>query len=88
MSGPRATRRRASRRLAAGTYTVTVTAPCGTDASDPLTVTVAGAPNAPTGTGATICEGNSANLSVSGAGADFKWYDAPGGNFLRSRRYL
>ncbi|MEM7037940.1 MAG: T9SS type A sorting domain-containing protein, partial [Bacteroidota bacterium] len=67
---------------AAGQYTVTVTAPCGTDASDPMTVTVMTAPNTPTGTGATDCAGSSVNLTVSGQGSDFNWYDAPGGNLV------
>lgn len=68
----------------AGSYVCTVTAPCGTDASAPIVVTVSNTATAPTGTGTTVCENTSATLTVNGAGT-FDWYDAlTGGNLVGS----
>jgi hypothetical protein len=68
----------------AGTYTCTVTAPCGTDASDPVVVTISNTATAPTGNGATVCENTAATLTVVGTGT-FDWYDAlTGGNLVGS----
>ena len=67
---------------AAGSYTCTVTAPCGTDASAPVVVTTSNTTTAPTATGATVCQNSSATLTVNGVGT-FEWYDAlTGGNLL------
>lgn len=69
----------------AGTYTVTVTAPCGTDASDPITVTVSNTATAPSVTGDVVCNGQAATLSVNSGPATFEWYDAAvGGNLVGS----
>ena len=65
----------------AGSYTCTVTASCGTDATDPVVVTVSNTTTAPTGTGATICTNSTATLNVNGNG-DFNWYDMPTGGTL------
>jgi hypothetical protein len=66
----------------AGTYTCTVTAPCGTDATPAVVVTTTNTTVAPTGTGATACQFASATLTVNGTGT-FDWYDAlTGGNYL------
>lgn len=68
----------------AGTYTCTVTSPCGTGISTPIVVTVSNNTTAPTALGAAVCEGNSATLSVNGTGS-YDWYDAPvAGNLLGS----
>jgi Ig-like domain CHU_C associated/Secretion system C-terminal sorting domain/Lysyl oxidase len=68
----------------AGSYTCTVTAPCGTDATAPIVVTTSNTTTAPTGTGATVCQNTSATLTVNGVGT-FDWYDAmTGGNLLGS----
>jgi Ig-like domain CHU_C associated/Lysyl oxidase/Secretion system C-terminal sorting domain len=67
----------------AGTYTVTVTAPCGTDVSDPVTVTVSNTTTAPTANGDVICAGQTATLTVNSGPDVFEWYDAPvGGNLV------
>jgi len=63
-----------------GTYTVTVTNPCGTMTSAPYVVTVLSAV-APTTTGATIPGPGTATLSATGT--DLAWYAQPtGGNEL------
>lgn len=64
-----------------GSYTCTVTAPCGTDATPAVVVTVSNTATAPTATGATVCENTSATLTVNGAGS-FDWYDAPTGGTM------
>lgn len=66
---------------AAGNYTVTVTSPCGTGASTPMTITVNSAAVAPTTTNDTICPNNNATLIASGTGP-FYWYDAPSGGTM------
>ncbi|MEZ4739581.1 MAG: hypothetical protein R2818_09580 [Flavobacteriales bacterium] len=58
---------------ASGSYSCTVTGTCGTDASDPVTVTFLSAAE-PVGTGATIPGPGQATLSASGS--DVRWYDA------------
>lgn len=63
-----------------GTYSCTVTAPCGALATPSMTVTQLAAPAAPTGTGATVPAGNTAQLSATGS--DLRWYDAPTGGTL------
>ncbi|MBK6342676.1 MAG: hypothetical protein IPF41_08830 [Flavobacteriales bacterium] len=68
---------------AAGTYSCTVTAPCGSIATPSITVSVLAAPAAPVGTGATVLTGNTAQISATGA--NVRWYDASaGGNLLGS----
>jgi hypothetical protein len=69
----------------AGSYTVTVTAACGTDVSDPVTVTVSNTATAPSATGDVVCAGQMATLSVNSGPAVFEWYDAlTGGNLVGS----
>lgn len=66
---------------APGTYSCTVTAPCGSIATPSITVSQLAAPAAPVGTGATVLNPSSANLSATGA--NVRWYDAAsGGNLL------
>lgn len=60
----------------AGSYTCSVTAPCGSDVSAPVVVTISGTAQAPVAQGDAICEGTSATLTVSGTG-NFNWFDAP-----------
>jgi|GEM_PF-313438 len=61
----------------AGTYAVTVTSPCGTATSDPITITVGSTVGDPTSAmGDTICMGETANLSATGSGTLF-WFDNP-----------
>lgn len=67
-----------------GSYTVTVTGPCGTGVSAPVVVTSTNTTQAPTTTGATVCDGGSATLSANGAGT-YYWFDAPtAGNMVGS----
>lgn len=69
----------------AGSYTVTVTAACGTDVSDPVTVTVSNTATAPSATGDVICAGQTATLTVNSGPDVFEWYDAAvGGNLVGS----
>lgn len=49
-----------------------------------VTVVVNANPAAPTGTGATVCEGTTATLTATGGGGLLNWYDAPNGNLLGS----
>lgn len=64
---------------APGTYSCTVTAPCGSIATPSITVSQLAAPAAPVGTGATVLAGSPATLSATGT--NVRWYDAPvGGN--------
>ncbi|MFZ1694885.1 MAG: lysyl oxidase family protein [Flavobacteriales bacterium] len=64
----------------AGTYSCTVTAPCGSIATPSITVSSLAAPAVPTGTGATVLTGNSAQISATGS--NVRWYDAPSGGSL------
>ncbi|MCB0794321.1 MAG: hypothetical protein KDB88_06255 [Flavobacteriales bacterium] len=65
---------------ASGPYSCQVTGICGTDMSDPVTVTVLSA-SEPVGTDATLSGPGSAALSATGS--DVHWYDAEfGGNEL------
>lgn len=65
----------------AGTYTVTVTTPCGVGTSSPVTLTLQNT-QAPLMTGDTACVNASGTVSASGSGT-INWYDAiTGGNFL------
>lgn len=69
----------------AGSYTVTVTAPCGTDVSDPVVITVSNTATAPSANGDVVCAGQMATLSVNSGPDVFEWYDAPvGGNLVGS----
>ena len=61
----------------AGTYSCTVTAPCGSIATPSITVSTLAAPAAPTGTGATVLVGNTATLDATGS--NVRWYDAASG---------
>ncbi len=62
-----------------GTYSCTVTAPCGSLATPSMVVTQISAPSAPAGTGATVVSGNTAQLSATGS--NLRWFDAAvGGN--------
>lgn len=65
---------------AAGAYSCTVTAPCGSIATPSITVSQIAAPSAPIGTGATVLVGNPATLSATGP--NVRWYDAPSGGNL------
>ncbi len=62
---------------AAGTYSCTVTCPCGSLSTPSITLTALAAPLAPTGTGATINAPGTANLSATGT--DLHWFDALSG---------
>lgn len=64
---------------AVGTYSCTVSCPCGSLSTPSLTLTSLAAPAAPTASGATIQGPGQATLTASGAGAQFAWYDAPTG---------
>jgi hypothetical protein len=59
----------------AGSYSVTVTAPCGSLVSAPVTVTALPAPAAPTGVGAEVLGPATADLAAVGEGT-IVWYDA------------
>lgn len=65
---------------AAGTYSCTVTAPCGSIATPSITVSVLQPPAAPIGTGTTVLTGNSAQISATGS--NVRWYDAPSGGSM------
>jgi hypothetical protein len=58
---------------ASGSYTCTITGTCGTDASDPVSVTFLDAAD-PTGTGATISGPGQATLQATGS--NVRWFDA------------
>lgn len=60
-----------------GTYSCTVTAPCGSISTPSITVSVLSAPAAPVGTGTTVLTGTSAQISATGA--NVRWYDAASG---------
>ena len=62
----------------AGTFTVTVTNPCGTATSAPFVVSVINNPSNPAVTGAARCGPGSITLSATGAGSQ-KWYTTPTG---------
>ncbi len=61
----------------AGTYSCTVTCPCGSLATPALTFTTVGAPAAPVGIDATVVGPASATLGATGS--DLHWFDAPTG---------
>ena len=69
--------------IAAGSVTLTLTA---TNACEPLTdamiVTITPIPAAPTASGTTICEGNTATLTATAPGGTYEWYDAASGGTL------
>ncbi len=58
-----------------GTYSVTVTAPCGSLVSGSVTVTQLASPATPVAQGDLVLEGEAASLSA--VGNDLFWYDAP-----------
>ena len=58
----------------AGTYSCTVTCPCGSLSTPSLVVSMLAAPPAPIGTGATIFGPGTANLGATGT--NVRWYDA------------
>jgi hypothetical protein len=60
----------------AGTYSVQVTQPCGVLQSAPVTVSFHAAPAPPVAPGTTVIGPASAELTASGAGQEFIWYDA------------
>jgi len=62
----------------AGTYSVTVTSPCGTATSAPYTLSVLTAPTAPSVTNASRCGSGSVTLGASGSGT-LKWYTGASG---------
>ncbi|MBK9193477.1 MAG: VCBS repeat-containing protein [Flavobacteriales bacterium] len=63
----------------AGTYSVSITGFCANVASDPVTITVADTPDAPTATDVYIPAPGTANLNATGT--NVLWYDAAvGGN--------
>ncbi|MBL7983283.1 MAG: hypothetical protein JNL52_15885 [Flavobacteriales bacterium] len=63
----------------AGTYSVTVTAPCGSLTSSAVNVSFEAPLAPPTGTGATVVGPASASLSAVGQGTELLWYNAPTG---------
>lgn len=66
----------------AGNYTVTITGACDNFTSDVVSVEVLAAP-APTSTDVMIPTTGTADLSASGVGSEFNWYDqASGGSVL------
>lgn len=69
-----------------GDYTCEVTGDCGTETSNPATLTVDPLPVAPTAVSATpasICEGETTQLSYSGGSGDsFAWYTSSCGGTL------
>ncbi len=68
----------------AGSYTVTVTGPCGTGVSEPLVITTTNTGTAPLVTGASACGGGSVTLTAELPGT-YHWFDAPtGGNMVGS----
>jgi len=61
-----------------GSYSCTVTGPCGVSTTEPVAVTLLDAPE-PTGTGGMI--GGDGHATLHATGTDVRWYDAPvGGN--------
>ncbi len=60
----------------AGTYSCTVSCPCGSLSTPSLTLTFLSAPSAPSATGATIQGPGQATLGASGSGTELAWYDA------------
>jgi hypothetical protein len=73
---------------AAGTYSCTVTAPCGSIATPSITVSQLAPPGAPpVGTGTTVLVGSPA--SISATGSNVRWYDAAvGGNLVGTGNVL
>jgi hypothetical protein len=67
--------------LTAGTYSVTVDAPCGSSVANVVVFVDGGGVAAPTAVGDTLCEGESAVLMVT-SGGDIGWYDALNGGTL------
>ncbi len=63
-----------------GTYTVSVTSPCGSNVSSPFQVIATGVP--PVTTDDNVCVSGSGTLTASSTG-DITWYDSPsGGNIV------
>lgn len=62
-----------------GTYSVTVTAPCGSLTSSTVEVTFEAPLPAPAGIGATVVGPATATLGASGSGTEFRWYDSATG---------
>lgn len=60
-----------------GTYSCTVTCPCGSLSTPSLTFTALSAPAAPVGTGDAVVAPNAAHLSATGS--DLHWFDAASG---------
>lgn len=65
-----------------GTYSVTVTVNGCTSLPGTVDVVVNATPVAPTCPGISICYNTSANLTASGSGATYEWFDAPTGGTL------
>ncbi|WKZ66947.1 MAG: hypothetical protein QY325_03245 [Flavobacteriales bacterium] len=63
-----------------GTYSCTVTAPCGSISTPSITVSVLPAPAPPVGTDATVLGPSAAVLGATGT--NVRWYDAPAGGNL------
>jgi len=61
----------------AGSYAVTIDGTCGAFTSDAISVSVLDAPDAPSGTGASIAIGNTAQISA--VGDNITWYDQAAG---------
>lgn len=61
----------------AGTYSCTVTCPCGSLSTPSLVITTLAAPSAPTGSGATVL--NPASATLQATGSDVHWFDAASG---------
>lgn len=64
----------------AGTFTVTVSSPCGIATSQPVSVSLMNV-SAPVTTGDTVCVSGSGDLTASGTGT-INWYDAATGGTL------
>mgnify|MGYP000933118367 CR=1 FL=1 len=72
------------RTSSSGTFTVTVTSPCGTATSSPFVVTVIPNPANPSVTNASRCGTGTVTLAASGSGS-LQWYSvASGGNSINT----
>ena len=66
----------------AGSYSVTVTAPCGGLTSSAVNVTFQAPLPAPTGVGASVVGPSAATLGANGSGAELCWYGSPSGGAM------
>lgn len=66
---------------AGGSYTVTVTSPCGTGVATPITVTAVPGASVPVTQNDTVCANTSATLTAASSSPIY-WYNAPSGGTL------